>query len=244
MKYLILTLIAGFILSGLRHHVVESRVYTTDELTGKTTLHGETVHLKELSFDLNTLSKAGTLNLKSEAYETLLIVKEGELEISGNSKTSTVGPGSVALILPGDIFALKANVGEVSFYKMEYISKKPMDLERGKEAGGSFVIDFDELEFNPHGRGGIRNYFNRSTAMMEYFEMHVTNLNGLIKSHEPHTHGTAEIVLMIKGNTEMEIGDGFYQGTVGDVYFLGSDVPHAIENKDAEQCMYFAFQWE
>jgi (S)-ureidoglycine aminohydrolase len=49
---------------------------------------------------------------------------------------------------------------------------------------------------------------------------------------------------MIKGDTEMQIGEDFYQGKAGDVYFLESEIPHAIENKGEEQCMYFAFQWE
>jgi len=80
--------------------------------------------------------------------------------------------------------------------------------------------------------------------MSKRFEMHVTTLNVGIKSHEPHTHRAEEIVLMINGNTEMEIGNGLYKGTDGDLYFLGSNIPHAIKNIGTEPCMYFAIQWE
>ena len=58
------------------------------------------------------------------------------------------------------------------------------------------------------------------------------------------SHGAAEIVLMISGDTEMEIGNQFYKAYDGDVYFLESEIPHAIENLDENQAMYFAFQWE
>jgi quercetin dioxygenase-like cupin family protein len=74
--------------------------------------------------------------------------------------------------------------------------------------------------------------------------MHATTLNPEIKSHEPHTHLPAEIVVMMKGHTEMEIGDGHYKGEVGDVYFLGSNIPHAIRNTGDEQCQYLAFQFQ
>jgi (S)-ureidoglycine aminohydrolase len=68
---------------------------------------------------------------------------------------------------------------------MKYRSQLPMDKDRGKEAGGSLVIDWNELPFNPHDKGGIRRYFDRATAMCERFEMHVTTLNEGLKSHEP-----------------------------------------------------------
>lgn len=69
-------------------------------------------------------------------------------------------------------------------------------------------------------------------------------MNPAIKSHEPHTHQPAEIVIMMEGTTEMEIGDGIYPGQVGDIYFLGSNIPHAIRNTGSKPCMYLAFQWE
>jgi (S)-ureidoglycine aminohydrolase len=80
--------------------------------------------------------------------------------------------------------------------------------------------------------------------MSKRFEMHVTTLNEGLKSHDPHTHRAEEIVLMINGNSEMQIGENFYKGSVGDLFFLGSNIPHAIRNVGAGSCMYFAIQWE
>ncbi len=74
--------------------------------------------------------------------------------------------------------------------------------------------------------------------------MHVTTLKEGVRSHDPHTHRAEEIVLMIAGNTEMQIGEKFYKGTTGDFYYLGSNVLHAIKNVDTKPCMYFAFQFE
>jgi uncharacterized cupin superfamily protein len=80
--------------------------------------------------------------------------------------------------------------------------------------------------------------------MSERIEMHATTLNPGIQSHVPHTHMPDEIVIMMEGSTEMEIGDGKYQGKPGDIYFLGSNIPHAIRNTGEKPCMYLAFQWE
>ena len=104
-------------------------------------------------------------------------------------------------------------------------------------------MDYDEVAFREHDRGGVRNYFRRSTAMCSYYEMHITNLNPGIKSHEPHVHNASEIILMIHGETEMEIGNEIVRGKKGDVYFLPANVPHAIKNIGENQCQYFAFQW-
>lgn len=208
---------------------------------------GSSTHFQ--SMELNAVAlKSGKRykeNYTDSEFEYMLIVKAGEVEVSLNEATSTVGSGSIMLVLPGDTWSLKnADTKTSEFYILKYKSKSKPDPTRGAESGGSIVLDFDKLEYNEHDRGGIRNYFRRKTTMCPYYEMHVTNLNGGIKSHEPHTHKAAEIVLMIKGDTGMQIGNNFFQGSEGDIYFLESDISHAIENTGTEQCMYFAYQWE
>jgi len=113
-----------------------------------------------------------------------------------------------------------------------------------KTAKASFVKDWNKIEFKPHDKGGIRHYFERPTAMCKRLEMHVTTLKEGIKSHEPHQHRAEEIVLIIDNKTEMQIADKFYKGGSGDMYYLGSNVSHAIRNDGKGTCMYFAFQFE
>ncbi len=49
---------------------------------------------------------------------------------------------------------------------------------------------------------------------------------------------------MIKGKSEMELDGKIVHGDAGDIYFLGSEVPHAIKNIDDEPIQYFAYQFE
>lgn len=191
-----------------------------------------------------TPSKNSTSFMVPKNEEHLLLIKSGMMTISINDSTWSIPGGSIALLMPGDKYAVRnATADSCTFYIMKYRSKLPMDAPRGKDAGGSIVKDWNKIAFKPHDKGGIRNYFDRPTAMSPRFEMHVTTLKEGIKSHEPHTHRAEEIVLIIDNKTEMQIGDSFYKGRAGDIYYLGSNVSHAIQNDGMGTCTYFAFQF-
>jgi (S)-ureidoglycine aminohydrolase len=191
------------------------------------------------------LSKTKIRMQVSANEEQLLIVRSGILRIQIKDSGWAIGPGSVVLLMPGEKYMLQNTASEAcTYYEMKYRSKLPIDIVRGKTAGGSFVKDWSKIEFKPHDKGGIRNFYERPTAMCKRFEMHVTTLKEGIKSHDPHTHKAEEIVLVIDNKTEMQIRDKFYKGSEGSIYYLGSNVSHAIRNDGVGICTYFAFQFE
>ena len=208
-------------------------------------MSGETMHFSDMSFEVKTLTpENGARNLFNRDLEQILIIKEGEVEVSIAGEIQTIGTNSVTVLLPGEEGTITCKSGKANYYTMLYTSTGKPDLEKGKKNDGSFIIDFDKLAYREHDKGGRRNFFRRSTVMCSYYEMHVTNLNPGIKSHEPHVHGAAEIILVIDGETEMEIGNDLYRAKKGDIYFLPSYIPHGIRNIGDKQCQYFAFQWE
>lgn len=234
---------------------VESQVYSFSNATVEKTnsgekrqlIDGETTHLE--NFEIHTtMLEPGKAPHGSQVHsdsEEIIFVKDGKLEISINSDKKVMGPGSVALIMPEDEHGiLNAGDSKATYYIIKYKSKTATNIKRGETAGGSVLIDWENITFQPHDKGGVRKFFDRKSAMSERIEMHATTLNPAIKSHEPHTHGPAEIVIMMDGTTEMEIGGNIYPGEIGDIYFLGSDIPHAIRNTGDKPCMYLAFQWE
>jgi len=256
MKIIILFLmILGIFSDEPKLKPVESKVYSySDAVAVKTEsgekrnlIDGETTHLENFEIHVTTLNpeKAPHGSQIHPDYEEIILVKEGLLKVTINGESKTMNPGSVALIMPGDKHGLE-NAGKTNttYYIIKYKSKQPLSIERGKIAGGSILLQWDSIKFTAHDKGGIRRYFDRKSAMSERIEMHVTTLNPAIKSHEPHIHAPAEIVIMMEGTTEMEIGDRIYSGKAGDIYFLGSNIPHAIRNTGSNPCMYLAFQWE
>jgi (S)-ureidoglycine aminohydrolase len=242
---------SGFILPG----VIPSKMYSWQKPTrmvqpglfSATLFEGSAYDMEYLQMTANALltsARKSTLQVPGNE-EHLLLIKTGVLSLGIKDSSWSIGGGSVALLMPGEKYTLQNTMNDsCTYYVMKYRSKAVADMARAQGSGGSLVKDWDKLEFKPHEKGGIRNYFERPTAMAKRFEMHVTTLKEGIKSHEPHTHRAEEIVLVIDNKTEMQIGDKFYKGGTGDIYYLGSNISHAIRNDGKETCTYFAFQFE
>lgn len=208
---------------------------------------GSTNSLENLRIHYSTLKPKHKLrpSHKQKDDEELIIVREGKLTVTINNKTKTIGAGSVLLIMPEDEQMMNnLDTSDVSYYVFIYRSKAPKNSVRADTSGGSLILDWNDIAFKPHDKGGRRDFFNRPTAMFKRFEMHVTNLNQGLKSHEPHTHFAEEIILMVKGDAKMQIGNASYEGTAGDLFFLPSNAPHNLINMGEGQAVYFAFQFD
>jgi (S)-ureidoglycine aminohydrolase len=156
-----------------------------------------------------------------------------------------MGPGSVAFAISRDEIGVE-NMGttKTTYYIFKLKAKDSLNIQRARDAGGSFFMDWNDIKFNAHDKGGVRQYFNRPTATLKKLDIHVTTLNAGLKSHDPHTHKAEEIILMIDGNAEMQIDKSFKKASTSDLIYLESMVPHAIRNDDTKACMYYAIQWE
>jgi (S)-ureidoglycine aminohydrolase len=154
-----------------------------------------------------------------------------------------LGQGSVVFLLPGDKVNFQNTAeGESSFYEM--ISKSSdANVERGQKAGTSFAMDFQTTVFKSHGKGGVRQLFDRPTVMMNRFDIHITTLNPRYNSHDPHVHKNEEIILMMDGVGDMFIATGPQRITTGDACYVESNVLHNITNVGTTPATYFAIQW-
>jgi (S)-ureidoglycine aminohydrolase len=231
-----------------------SGVYNWKEPAGKgkalsaaVLLEGKAHDMEWLQMHAYTLRSAKTALKQNvpDNEEHLLIIKEGQLDLSLKNTSHTINSGSVALLMPGEEYTVQNKAKQpCRYYVMKYRNRRAMDVARGTGAGGSVVIDRNKTDYKPHDKGGRRDFFERPTAMSPRLEMHVSTLNPALKSHEPHTHRAEEIVLIIEGNTSMQIGDKMYNGRPGSLYYLGSNVLHAIKNEGTQPATYFAFQFE
>lgn len=176
--------------------------------------------------------------------EELIIVRNGILKVTIAGKTKVLGPGGLAMAMPGDEHGA-VNIGDTktSYYLLKYTKNTPPNIERANQYGGSVLVDWSEAPPKKTDRGERREQFNHATSLFEKFDMHSTALNKGEISHSPHTHLQEEILIVRKGTVKMQIGDRFYDAGVGDLIFLPSMVPHALTNTTDGQCEYFAFQW-
>ena len=234
---------------------VQSGVFHWDDFEVKTSegrisrpiLEGVSTHFDYLEMHATTQAVGSNASAAhaNEDIEELVIVKEGKMEVMLNGEGTILGPNGVLSLMPQQMHSLK-NVGDtpLTYYVIRFRSKKPMNVERGVLSGGTLMINSDSTTYKPTSVGGVRSYFDRSTAMCERLEMHVTTLDRKVASHEPHSHIESEIILMISGETAQVIDGKEYKATAGDFYFMDSQSVHGIRNTSDQPTTYFAFKWQ
>jgi len=225
--------------SNLKAQLVENR-------ETKKVLEGSALDLAHLEIHTSKIGP-GVTNHPLQTHndvEELILIKEGNIQVTINDTTKVLGPGSIVFIIAGDKQSFK-NISDkpATYYVLTFEGRNPVNMPRGKQGGGSFIKDWKDLAVTKTDKGESRQIFDRPSSMFERFDMHATNLNMGMISHPPHTHRAEEIILMIKGDVQMQIGEKFYNSTAGDVIFLEANVPHALKNTGSEQCSYYAIQW-
>lgn len=255
-KFSLLLFATLFIVSGLfaQTDTLSSKVYNwsnlkahqTDGRERRNVLNGSTLDLVKLEIHTSTLGAKQTnhLLIAHDDVEELVIVKEGKLKVTIGETSKILGPGGLALIIAGDKQMFQnAEDLPVTYYVISFQSKDGLHAERGKSGGGSFMKDWNEYEVRKTDKGESRPIFDRPSSVFKRFDVHATALHPGFSSHAPHTHRAEEIILMIKGTGEMQIGETFHKAVPGDVILVNSKVPHAFTNTGKEQCGYFAIQW-
>ncbi len=232
--------------------LLESKIYSIDERIIKTKFgskssvfkgEGDALKLQEMNVIRIKEKKKYTVKASADR-EHFFILKNGNLKISLGGKEQVLQVGSMVTVMPKDQIIFENTEGILAeLYEMSYLSKSPMNEERGTKAGGSFIVPWESAVFKPTAKGGGRQFFDRATAMLNRFDIHVTTLNVGQQSHDPHTHDNEEIILMMDGNAEERIGDKKELAKPGDVIRLGSKVLHNITNVGSKPCQYYAIQW-
>ncbi len=110
-------------------------------------LRGSTTDLADLEVRAVTLPALSTFRATgTTAQERLVIVKAGRVAITVGGVRHVVGPGSVAVVLPGDAHeGTNAGGTAATLHTFVYRSKVPPDPARGRDAGGSFVVGWDSV---------------------------------------------------------------------------------------------------
>jgi len=219
-----------------------SGVYSV--LTGK--LAGSTTDLALLKTHASTLAP-GKTNHPPRALndvEELIFIKEGLIKVTINNSSKVLGPGSIVLIMAGDLQSFQ-NTSDLpaTYYVLSFKALSPVNVQRGRQAGGSLMINWNDLTVKKTEKGESRPIFDRPTSMFPRFEIHATMLNSGLESHAPHTHRAEEVMLLMQGAATAHIAEKDAPVAVGDIMLLRPDVIHNIKNTGAGPCWYYAFKW-
>jgi (S)-ureidoglycine aminohydrolase len=209
-----------------------------------TKLSGSTRDLANLDVHLLSLKAHQSNPGYMSKADQLFIVKEGRLKITSAGKTKILGPGGVGLFSVGNKITL-ANPGSaaVNYYAFAFMSRMTEFPDSAKQTA-PFLLDWTEMPMKPTEKGESRQIFNQPTHYFRKIDMHATTLNEGQVSHLPHIHRNEEIILIRSGDVQMYIGGQYHKATAGEIVFLTSGTPHALENKTKGRCEYFALQWQ
>lgn len=177
--------------------------------------------------------------------EELIIVKEGNLKVITQSGSKIIGPGGVALIMPGDEHTFESTSKVLTtYYALRFKPTTSLDIARAKQVGGSFTGDWENWSVQQNEKGERREVFERFTAAFQKMELHVTSLNAGLVSHAPHRHTQEEIIVVRKGTGVVLLGDTTQPIAEGDLIFFASNYLHSLKNNSDEPLEYFALQFQ
>jgi len=241
-------LTADTLTSGVREWDKEG-VTPTRSGESRQVMEGSTHDLSVLDIRSITLRAGGQSSQPggADSLDELLIVKEGSVTIQSGDSVKGLGPGGVALFAAGQAHQVMANgTGAVTYYLFRFQSRSPKDRDRAGQAGSHypFLLDWPAMPVQQTAKGESRQIFSQPMAWLSKIDMHATTLNPGEVSHLPHIHRSEEIILMRSGHVQMYINGRHYPASAGDLVFLASGNPHALENKSTERCEYFALQWQ
>ena len=208
-------------------------------------LKGPTRDLSLLDIHAFTLDPGGSSPAISQPEtDALVIVKEGSLTIDIHDSAKVLGPGGVGLFAGGS-YPRFTNTGTTAatWFVFLFRSWSPKSPDKPLQAGPPLLIDWKDMVMKKTEKGESRQIFDRPLAWLSRIDMHATTLDPGQVSHPPHVHRTEELIIMRSGTVQEYIAGGYHKASAGDLIFLASGVPHAVENKGRERCEYFALQW-
>jgi (S)-ureidoglycine aminohydrolase len=224
----------------------KEKVTTTSEGSSRQVLKGSTHDLSVLDVRAITLNPGSVAPLPNAGnFDRLLVAKEGSLTITSFGSPTSVGPGGVVLFSAIDSPSItNKSAKPATFYLFRFQPRLVEDSGRDRRADATYTMDWPQMTVQKTPKGESRQILSRPASWLSKIDMHATTLKPGEVSHLPHIHRVEEIILMRSGHVQMYINGQHYPATDGDLVFLASGNPHALENTGTGNCTYFALQWE
>lgn len=179
-------------------------------------------------------------------WEEMLLIKEGQVEVSLNGKKSDAGPGSLVFLASHDAHNL-TNVGTtlatyyvINFYTAAVHAVRDQPAAEWAPAGmlSSRVVDCDRLPRSPTKTGFHNTVFDSPTITFLRLESHVTILNPG-ESTTPRSRDPGDEIFVVKsGVVEVTLGGIIRRMGVGSLYYVAPNDERTMKNVGKDSCSY------
>lgn len=200
---------------------------------------------------------ATTLNPGKESHpphrhpwEEMLLIKEGQFEVTINGRSQRVGPGDLVFFASNDAHNAK-NVGSTpaTYYVINFVSDLSHDASAKPAAEravpgklASSVYHPAAMTPKPTKAGHALEVFDSPTLTFEKLETHITTLNpGQISGPDTIDHND-ELVVFQSGPVEIRVDGVAARLNAGSVLFWSPNVKRTLINIGTKPVTYEVFR--
>jgi len=178
------------------------------------------------------------------AWEEMLLVKEGQLEVSMNGRKEEAGTGALVFIASNDAHNV-TNVGATpaTYYVINYVTDlvhtvRDQPAAQWAPAGmlSSRVVDCDGLPAPPD--GGHRVAFDSPTVTFKRLESHVTVLDAGAGTPPKRRDPADELFFVKTGVLEVTLNGITSRVAPGSFYYVAPNDERTMRNIGTSTCSY------
>ena len=179
-------------------------------------------------------------------WEEILLVKEGQVEVSINGKKLGAGPGALVFFASNDAHNL-ANVGSTfaTYYVINFCTAAVHTVRDQPAAEwappgtlSSRVVDCDRLPRAPTRTGFHNTAFDSPTVTFLRLESHVTALNPGEGTTPRNRDPGDEIFVVKSGTVEATLNGSTHVANAGSLFYVAPNDERTMRNPGKEPCSY------
>jgi quercetin dioxygenase-like cupin family protein len=179
-------------------------------------------------------------------WEEILLIKEGQVEVSINGRKEGAGPGALVFFAANDAHNL-TNVGSTlaTYYVINFCTAavhtvRDQPAAEWAPAGmlSSRVVDCDRLPQAPTKTGFHNTAFDSPTVTFLRLESHVTILNPG-ESTAPRNRDPGDEIFVVKsGDVEATLNGNAHVAKAGSLFYVAPNDERTMRNPGTESCSY------
>ncbi len=179
-------------------------------------------------------------------WEEILLIKEGQVEVSINGRKQGAGPGALVFFAVNDAHNL-TNVGTalatyyvINFYTDAVHTVRDEPAAQWAPSGmlSSCVVDCDRLARARTKTGFRTSVFDSPTVTFLKLESHVTTLNPG-ESTAPHNRDPGDEIFVVKsGALEVTLSGNTHVAKAGSLFYVAPNDERTMRNPGKDPCSY------
>ncbi len=177
-------------------------------------------------------------------WEEMLLIKEGQLQVSINGKNQEAGPGALVFLAANDVHNA-TNIGSkpATYYVINFCTDAVHTVRDQPAAEwappamlSSRVVDCDSIPFPAD--GGHREVFDAPTVTFVRLESHISTLSAG-KSTTPRNRDAGDELFIVKsGLLEATLNGVACRLGAGSFYYVAPNEERTMRNIGTEPCSY------